>query len=461
MNKYKLSVFIFTRDLRLHDNTCLIKALKESELIIPIFILNSDQLTDTNKYKSDNCVQFMCECLIDLNSQLEVFKSRLFLFYGTNKNIVEKLISKNKINAVYITKDYTPFAKNRENELKILCDNNKIDFISIEDYLLTGINKVLNTNGEQYVKFTPFFIKAKNIEIKKDIKNNNKNYISSKNKFSNEFIGSLTKFYKENKDISKHGGREKCLKILKDIKKFSNYDNTRDYPFKQTTELSAYLKFNVVSIREVYWKLKTMLPENTKLIQQLYWRDFYMLIMYNFNVINNNMNGHKIKWKNNKKIFEKWTNGLTGFPIVDAGMRQLNKTGYMHNRLRMIVGSFLVKILHIDWKFGETYFASKLIDYDPSNNNGGWQWVASTGTDSQPYFRYFNPWKQSEKYDSNAEYIKKWIPELENVENKDIHEWYNAFKNDKYKKLTYSKPIINNINSKIKESIEIYKSSTK
>lgn len=178
--------------------------------------------------------------------------------------------------------------------------------------------------------------------------------------------------------------------------------------------------------------------------------------MYHYpNVLGHNMNNYKIKWINNITLFNKWKNGETGIPIIDAGMRQLNKTGWMHNRVRMIVGSFLVKILHIDWQIGEKYFAQKLIDYDPYNNNGGWQWVTGTGTDSQPYFRYFNPWSQTIKYDKDCIYIKRFIPELKNISIKDIHNWNKSY--GKYKSLSYPKPIINDITTEITKSIKIYK----
>lgn len=249
------------------------------------------------------------------------------------------------------------------------------------------------------------------------------------------------------------GGRENALAILKNIKNFKEYDNTRDFPTKNTTNLSAYLKFNVLSIREVYWHFKNNLPKDSKLINQLYWRDFYMIVMCNNNVINKNMNGYKIKWTKNKKLFNLWKNGQTGFPIVDAGMRQLNKTGYMHNRVRMIVGSFLVKILHIDWQEGEQYFATKLVDYDPSNNNGGWQWVAGTGTDSQPYFRYLNPWSQTEKFDKECKYIKMYVSELNDVPIKDIHNW--RTKHDEYN-INYPKPMFDDVTNRVKLAIKMY-----
>lgn len=452
---YKTSIFIFTRDLRLHDNTSLMEALKKSEIVIPVFILNPQQLNDSNSYKSDNCVQFMCECLEDLNGQLEKNKSRLFLFYGEMETTIKKLLKIENVDAIFMNKDYTPFAKKRESEIKKICENHNKIFESHEDYMLTGVEEIMSGAGTPYVKFTPYFNTAKKIKVRDDTKNNYKNYISKKYKFSGEFDGKLQKFYVENENIWVNGGRTNGLKMLAKINNQKKYNETRDYPFENTTNLSAYLKFNVMSVREVYKKIKNTLGKNTKLLAQLYWRDFYMNIIYHKKVIGTNMNGYKVKWTGTNSDFNKWKNGQTGFPLVDAGMRQLNKTGYMHNRVRMLVGSFLVKVLHVDWQKGEKYFASHLVDYDPANNNGGWQWVAGTGTDSQPYFRYLNPWSQLEKYDSDAIYVKQWVEELCDVPNKDIRKWQETYVNHKDTK--YPKPMYDDVTNRIKDAIKMYK----
>lgn len=457
MKKYKLSVYIFTRDLRLEDNTALMLALSESELVIPIFIFNPEQIDDDNEYKSDNCVQFMCECLDELNQSLKGKKSRLFYFYGDPIVTINKLLSEHKnITSVYMNKDYTPFAVERENNIRKLCIKKKVNFSVREDYVLNGIYEIVNSNEKPYVKFTPFLKASKKKKVEIPRKNSYTNYISSRKSFTGEYKKNIHKFYQKNDNLIVNGGRSNAIKIFKKIEDFNEYNKERDYPAIETTHLSPYLKFNVVSIREVYHFFKRELPKNTKLITQLYWRDFYMSIVYhNPHVIGSNMNNYKIKWNNNKSLFDKWRKGLTGFPIVDAGMRQLNETGWMHNRARMNVANFLVKIMHIDWRIGEKYFAQQLVDYDPANNNGGWQWCASTGTDSQPYFRYFNPWSQSKKFDPDAEYIKRWIPELEDVEPKDIHTWHKSYKN--HKEIKYPKPIFDNIQKRIKEMLNMYK----
>jgi deoxyribodipyrimidine photo-lyase len=457
---HRVGIFLFTRDLRLNDNTTLLTALKECQLVIPIFIFNPIQISKKNVYKSNNCVQFMCECLDDLDGQLKLKNSKLFIFHDDPIKIIDSIIKDDDtIDCIYMNKDYTPFAIKRENDINTICKSYEIKFKCYEDYLLTGVDAVTNTSNKSYVKFTPFLERAKKLKVKLPQKNTFNNYVSDKHKFNNEYKENYHRFYKKNDNIIVKGGRTNALKILKNITNFSKYDNERDHPGIETTHLSAYLKFNVVSIREVYNVFKKYVSK-TKLVTQLYWRDFYMIIMYHHpHVLGHNMNQkYNIKWKNNISLFKLWKSGTTGIPIIDAAMNQLNTTGWMHNRCRMIVANFLIKIMHIDWRYGEKYFATQLVDYDPSNNNGGWQWCGSTGTDSQPYFRYFNPWSQSEKYDYNCEYLKKWIPALKNVQNKDIHKWYDAYKYPEYKNIKYNKPIYNNsdISEQIKITLKMY-----
>lgn len=411
-----MNIFLFTRDLRIEDNTGLICAMKKSP-VTPVFILNPAQLKSS--YKSNNAIQFMCESLEELNNSLKKKNSRLHIFYGDPVTILKKL----KPDCIHMNVDYTPFARKRENQIKKIAK----EFYSYEDYMLTCVNEIKKPDGTNYVKFTPYYNKASKIIIRKPA--TMKYNFAKTTQLPNEYKKSLTELYTENKNILVRGGRNNALKILKNIKNFKNYNKTRDFMSNETTHLSAYLKFNVVSIREVYYAFKKI---NNNLIKQLYWRDFYMNIIYhNPHVIGNNMKNYNIKWINDKTLIKKWKEGTTGIPIVDAGMRQMNEIGYMHNRARMIVSNILVKIFHVDWRIGEKYFAQKLVDYDPANNNGGWQWSSSTGTDSQPYFRYFNPWSQAQKYDPECLYIKKWIPELRNTDNKVIHNWYTEYVNYK------------------------------
>ena len=461
MKKYLYGIFIFTRDLRLEDNSTLNIALQECEQVLPIFIFNPKQISARNSYRSNNSIQFMIESLDEVNSDLNKYNSRLFYFYGSPLDIIKKLILSEKPNIIYINKDYTPFAQLREKIIKKICKEKSIEFLSEEDYMLTGVSSVKKPDNNFYVKFTPYHRTATKIIVKKPI------YLTSKEKtcfvkkshiISFEYKKDIHNFYKSNPNIIVNGGRKNGLKILSSIKNFSSYNTDREIPsLHGTTYLSAYLKYNVISIREVYKAFKTNLTSSNKLLTQLYWRDFYMMIMYHHKVIHSAMkiSYNDIIWENNPIWIKKWKNGLTGIPIVDAGMRQLNNIGWMHNRLRMIVSNFLVKILRCSWQIGEKYFAQKLVDYDPSNNNGGWQWSASTGTDSQPYFRVFNPWRQAKIYDHDCSYIKKWIPELKDVPNIDILNWDTRY--ELYKNISYPKPIVISIMEEFKKTLQLYK----
>ncbi len=458
MSIYNLSLFIFTRDLRLVDNTSLNLALKNSKKVIPIFILNPSQLNEKeNSYKSDNCVQFMMECLDELNSDLKKLGSKLFFFYGDTDTIIKKIIKHVELDAVFINRDYTPFAKKRQQDIEKLCKINELDFICEEDYMLTGSQEVTKGDGSTYLKFTPYYRAAQKIKKRGIDSKKYKNYISKTTSFPFEYKKSIHGFYKENKNVWVRGGRTNGLKILAKIKNYKNYNKDREFPsLLGTTSLSAYLKFNVVSIREVFEAFTSKLASSNHLITQLYWRDFYMQIMDNHKVIKSSMKEYynKIKWSNNATWIKKWKEGKTGIPIIDAAMRQMNLTGWMHNRCRMIVSNFFVKIMRCDWMIGEKYFAQKLVDYDPANNNGGWQWSASTGTDSQPYFRVFSPWRQAETYDKECKYIKKYVEELKDVDNKVIIKWNEVYEDHD---ISYPKPMIEDMASEFKKTLKLYK----
>lgn len=453
---YKKSLFIFRRDLRLYDNTSLIQAIKNSEEVICCFILNPKQITKENKYYNSNSIEFLFESLIKLNKELNKHNSRLFLFYGDQIEILNKIVPKYDIESIFQNYDYTPFARFRDKNIKKLCEKLNINFSQYHDYLFNNPKKLLKDNGEPYRVFTPFYNKATIIEIQnpEEIKYENLSKMKIEEEYNHDFLDKLLPI--KNKNLFCKGGRDNALKILNDLNKLEKYNKMRDYPeLNATSKLSAHLKFGTISIRELYYIFQSNFGKDHPFLKQLYWREFWTYIAYFFpNVFKENFHQkyNKISWSNNEMNFRAWSEGNTGFPIVDAGMRQLNKTGYMHNRVRMIVASFLVKDLHIDWKFGEKYFAQNLIDYDPSLNNGNWQWASSTGCDGSPYFRIFNPWRQQEKFDKECNYIKKWLPELENLTPKEIHNWENI----QLKKINYSKPIINHkIQAKI--SIEMFK----
>ena len=428
MKQYTKSLFIFRRDLRLADNTALIQACAQSELVIPCFIFDPRQIGDTNAYRSMNAMQFMIESLKDLAGQLKERDGTLYLFYGVADVVVEKLIKQEGIEAVYVNQDYTPFSVHRDEQLNKVCIHHDVAFVSCHDVLLTEPYEVLSLGNVPYALFTPFFKTASKIPVAQPQALPRDYAFYKKHIKSAESVTMLkTIVSKQNKDLWVQGGTDNAKKILRSLRKFKNYAHDRDYPALDTTYLSAYLKFGTVSIREVYHHIVNKLGSEHPLVTQLYWRDFFTHVAYHSPFVFGEPFKEKyaqLPWNTNKKIFERWCIGTTGFPIVDAGMRQLNTTGFMHNRVRMITASFLVKDLFIDWLWGEKYFAQQLVDYDPAVNNGNWQWSASTGCDAQPYFRIFNPWLQQKKFDANCEYIKKWIPELNKIPSQAIHRWY-------------------------------------
>ncbi len=438
---YNTTLFIFRRDLRLQDNTGLNQALQQSQHVIPCFIFDPQQITDKNKYYSTHAVQFMIESLQSLHKELQKHNSKLYLFYDSPKKILKNIFASIHIDAVFINKDYTPFSIARDATLEKLCVKNNVAFHSYDDALLNSPTSIHKKDKSIYSVFTAFYKNACHFFIKKPHTVTGTLYNKPIPHAESEKIYS-TILKKKNTHVAVHGGRSSALKTIKNLSKFTHYERYHDYPTHSTSHLSAHLKFGTVSIREAYHAIVTKLGHNHLLIRQLYWRDFFYYIAFH----NPTVFGHpyrkkyeNLSWNNSKQLFHAWCTGTTGFPIVDAGMRELNKTGFMHNRVRMIVASFLVKDLHINWLWGEKYFAQKLIDYDPAVNNGNWQWCASTGCDAQPYFRIFNPWLQQKKYDSDCTYIKTWIPELKNIPSKLIHV---LFKKNSPLIEGYPKPIV-------------------
>lgn len=433
------SLFIFRRDFRLHDNTAFIECYKKSDKIIPIFIFTPEQVTKSNEYFSSNAFQFMLESLNDLNTELKNdYNSQIHYYYGDNIDVLKSLLI--NFDNIYFNMDYTPYAKKRDEKIQTFCKENNKECFVYEDYLLMNIGTYLKKDGTPYEKYTPFKNNAQLIPVNKP---NNYTFTGKKlDKIKFTFdLDSLNKYYTKNPNILVHGGRNNALNILKNMKNFANYEKERNELNQSTTHLSAYIKFGCVSIREVYNTIFKLFGIKHTLISQLYWREFYYYLSY---YIPRVLEGKslkekydKIKWENNKTILNAWKNGETGFPGVDAGMREMNETGFMHNRARLITSGILIKILDCDWRLGEKYFATQLVDYDPSVNNGNWQWSSGSGADSQPYFRIMSPWKQIIDNDSNCMYIKKWIPELRDIPCKDILKWDNSpIKNN------YPKPII-------------------
>jgi deoxyribodipyrimidine photo-lyase len=413
------SLFIFRRDFRIQDNLCLDLCSQESTHVIPVFIFTPEQI-ENNKYRSDSSLQFMLESLNELDQELKRKNSKLHYFYGSNNEIIKYLIKKYNIENVYCNRDYTPYAKKRDSMI-----NKIVNLVQCDDYTLIPLDEIKTLQNTNYKMFTPFYnnvIKKINSVKVSNYKVNNFHKIETSPKSI-----SLSEIYKliETKELPQQGGRKHALKILKNIKKFSNYNSCRDFPSYQTTLLSAHIKFGNVSVREILTYFLKLSTKND-LIKQLIWHDFYANIMdytpYQQTIGGSNFKQLSIKWGNSKTYFNKWKNGKTGFPFIDASMIQLNTEGYISNRSRLCVASFLCMYLHIDWKKGEKYFAQKLYDYDVSSNNGNWQWVAQVGVDNPRVWpRVFDPIQQSKKFDINCIYIKTWIPELKDVENKKIH----------------------------------------
>lgn len=425
---FQKSLFIFRRDLRLEDNTGLIFALKNSKTVIPAFIFTPEQI-ENNPYRNDHCLKFMIECLIDLEEQLKKKEGKLFLFEGKPEEIISQCIKELNIDAVIVNRDYTPYSQLRDQKIEQVCKDNAVSFHSFDDALLHPPEETLKQDGKPYSIFTPYFRNASKLKILPPQTNCLSNYFHGNIPFTEK------KFPSIEPSSGLVGGRTEALKILK-----------KTHP----THLSPYLKFTVCSPREVY-------KEHPELIRSLYWRDFFTGLAFFFpHVFTGAFHTRfdSLKWSTDQKAFQRWCEGTTGFPLVDAAMREMNQTGFMPNRQRMIAASFLVKDLHIDWRWGERYFAIKLIDYDPAVNNGNWQWVASVGCDSQPYFRVFNPWTQQKKFDPDCAYIKKWIPELRDFPATVLHTWYEEKSRNQSNK--YPNPITDH-NRAAKEAIQAYK----
>jgi deoxyribodipyrimidine photo-lyase len=411
-----MNVFLFHRDFRLQDNLALTELSRHGPVTC-IFIFTPSQIKpNQNSFFSPRGYQFMCESLYELKKELQTKQSDLYFFYGDTLDILKTLdIAKLGFNL-----DYTPYARRRADSILDYCLSKEIDCITGEDYLLAPMGTFLKPDKSPYVVYSPFRnAAAKHHPLKPNI-------------VPIEYATMKGKFYEPTYEIKDQehyfkGGRKEGLKRL-----VFHYQHDN---FTPTTEMSPYLKFGCISIREAYWANSSQEFRN-----QLFWREFFMYLSCYFPKVLDTRSNFKevsLPWTHSKPAFEKWCKGETGFPIVDAAMRQLNQTGYMHNRGRLITANFLTRLLGIDWRQGEQYYATRLIDYDPSVNNGNWQWVAGTGVDRAPYSqRIFNPWLQSVKFDKDAVYIKKWIPELKDVSAKHIHQW------DKHHTPIYPKPMI-------------------
>lgn len=401
----KAAIFWFRRDLRLHDNAALYHALKSGHPVLPVFIFDK-HILDKLSHKADARVAFIHHTITELSKALQGYGSSLSVFHATPLEAFKELAKDYDLAGVYTNHDYEPYAEERDASVKTFLDSKGIGFHTYKDQCIFEKHEVTKDDGKPYTVFTPYSRRWKAAMNDFYIRPYpNKNYF-------NNFLPTAPVAIPSLKAL----GFEKTAAAFPandmDNELIRHYHQTRDIPgIKGTTRLSLHLRFGTVSIRAL---VKRAMELNETWLNELIWRDFYMMILFHFpHSAKDSFKPQydRIRWRNNETEFAAWCEGRTGFPMVDAGMRELNATGFMHNRVRMIVSSFLVKDLLIDWRWGEAYFAEKLLDYDLSANVGGWQWAAGSGCDAAPYFRVFNPTEQQKKFDPDFKYIKQWIPE--------------------------------------------------
>lgn len=408
----KISVFWFRRDLRLDDNVGLSHALQAECPVLPIFIFDPEILDKLPK--DDARVTFFHSQLQEMYQQLQSeYGSGISMYYGDPTEIFEELCSNYEIHTVFTNHDYEPYAKVRDSKVKSLLDGKGIAFKTFKDQVIFEMSEVVKADGDPYVVYTPYMKQWKeNFDAGKHL-NEHKTIAHSDNLVKNADFPQLS--------LNDFGFKPSEIKVpdyTLTSNLIKNYEGTRNYPAKKqgTSRLGPHLRFGTVSIRKMV--KKAIEEENETFWNELIWREFFMQILWHFPETVHKAFKPKydrIEWRNNEKEFELWKSGKTGYALVDAGMRELNTTGYMHNRVRMLVASFLCKHLLIDWRWGEAYFAEKLLDYEMASNVGNWQWAAGSGVDAAPYFRIFNPMTQVDKFDKNKEYINQWIPELQEL----------------------------------------------
>ncbi len=409
-----MNIFWFRRDLRLEDNAGLYHALKSGQSVLPLFIFDKnilDQLDD----RHDARVNFIYNTIQTLHQQLQKLDSSILIKYGNPIEVWKELAQEYPIKTVYTNRDYEPYAKKRDAEIKNILTSQNIDFQTFKDHVIFENEEVTKNDGGTYTVFTPYSKKWRAKLATRLIADNTSFYFQS---YPTQQY--FQHFYKTPPlpllPLAEMNFKPSTIEIPSKTvaqKIIKNYDKTRDFPaIAGTSKLGIHFRFGTISIREKARKAEKL---NATYLSELIWRDFYAQILDHFpHVVHNAFRAkyERIPWRTSKADFEKWQKGQTGYPIVDAGMRELNATGYMHNRVRMVVASFLTKHLLLDWRWGEAYFAQKLLDFDLASNNGGWQWAAGCGTDAAPYFRIFNPTSQMKKFDKELIYIKKWVPEF-------------------------------------------------
>ena len=406
----EVSIFWHRRDLRTNDNAGLYRALKNQKNVFPIFIFDKNIL-DKLEDKDDQRVTFLHNTITNLQETYKQNGSTLKVFYSEPIEAFKSLAKEYQIGGVYTNHDYEPYAKERDHEIRELLNEKGISFYSYKDQCILEKGEVLKDDGKPYTVFSPYMRKWKSVLTDYHLKPypTEKYFGNLLQTDETNPVPSLAEmgFVRSEKPIPTNELQEDIIK---------KYHLQRDIPsMKGTSRLSVHLRFGTVSIRAL---AKAGVKLNEKWLNELIWRDFYFMILWHFpHLVNNAFKPQydNIPWRDDVESFNKWCEGKTGYPIVDAGMRELNATGFMHNRVRMIVASFLTKHLLIDWRWGEAYFARKLLDFELSSNNGGWQWAASSGCDAAPYFRVFNPELQTKKFDPQLKYIKKWVPEFESI----------------------------------------------
>ncbi|THD67519.1 deoxyribodipyrimidine photo-lyase [Robertkochia marina] len=408
LQKPTVNVFWFRRDLRLDDNKGLQKALKGNLPVLPIFIFDKNILDKLPRV--DARVQFIHEQLQKMRQTLQKeYSSSLGIYRGTPVEVFSALLDDFEIESVFTNHDYEPYAERRDNQVYDLFEREYIEFNTYKDQVIFEKSEVVKDDGDPYVVYTPYMKKWKQVFADHTLE-------------PFEIAPFADNFFKTdalpNTDLSDIGFKPSPIKVPDyDLtpETIQNYEDTRNFPaIDGTSRIGPHLRFGTVGIRRVFQK--ALAEKNETFLNELIWREFFMQILWHYPHTRDESFKKKydrIEWRNKEDEFQKWCEGKTGYPLVDAGMRELNETGYMHNRVRMLVGSFLCKHLLIDWRWGEAYFAEKLLDYEMSSNVGNWQWVAGSGVDAAPYFRIFNPTTQIKKFDKDREYIKNWIPEVD------------------------------------------------
>ena len=418
MNRGRINIFWFRRDLRLNDNVGLFHALQSPLPVLPIFIFDTNILNTLEK--NDARVSFIYENLQQIKTYLNsAYNSGIAIYHGQPKNIIEALIAQYNIHTIYTNHDYEPYAIQRDLSISKTLQLNGIILKSFKDHVIFERNDVVKKDGTPYKVYTPY--------SKKWMKQlNDQNLINYPSElYLNKLIKTKDLPFLSLETIGFIKSTIKIEPYKLDVTLIENYETTRNFPAKEygTSKVGPHLRFGTLSIRKLVDK--AIKSSNHTYLKELIWREFFMQILWHYpQTITESFKSRydNISWRNNKKEFDLWCKGMTGYPLVDAGMRELNSTGYMHNRVRMLVGSFLCKHLLIDWRWGEAYFAKKLNDFELASNIGNWQWVAGCGVDAAPYFRIFNPSTQIQKFDRAHKYIKKWVAE--------------------YQELTYSLPIV-------------------